>query len=127
MKTENEIEAILSRQMHGAWKTMDHQSRLAAVLAYIMGERDGIDEGFDQGFQVGCAAERGIVAVQKKIDEIEQYELNSTDLEAAQAPDILPKDLAHNPSGAGSVHPVFEQIIDILGNVHGSGYEGRRK
>lgn len=42
-----------------------------AIAAFISGYEHGHSEGYEAGFQVGCAAERGINAMQAKFDQVD--------------------------------------------------------
>ena len=109
MTTLSEIEILLSQQMHGTWEHLDHLSRTACELSYALGDRKGYEQGYnagyEAGFQVASTAERGIVSLQTRFDQVD----NST---VKPAP-VPPKDLAHS-AGDGSVHPVFADILKSI-------------
>jgi len=49
---------------------VDHVTRELVYTAWENGYVNGMNDGYEEGFQVAQAAERGIIAVQKKIDAL---------------------------------------------------------
>lgn len=106
MKTQQEILTFLSVKMHGTWDNLSETAQLAAALGYMYGQLNG----YDEGFQVGCASERGIVAMQKRFDEIDT---------APPAPAPTSSDFGctsnSDKAGSGEVHPVFSDAFKVIG------------
>lgn len=100
MKTQQEIMEFLLTEVN-LWKHLDESARLACMLSFALGDKEGFKEGYklgyDHGFQISQVAERGIVSVQKKIEEMES------------APAPTSSDLAKHTSRPGA-DSYMEQI-----------------
>lgn len=115
MKTQQEIETFLAAQMHGTWAHLDRMAQLACTLSYAIGDRNGYEEGYEAGFQVGCASERGLIALQKKFNEIDRCASIDT---APPAPAPTSSDFGctsnSDKAGSGEVHPVIDEILNSI-------------
>ena len=102
--TDQIIESRLKQRMPDSWPLLSDTQKLACIIAYSI--------GYDDGFQVAQAAEIGIAAVQRKIDEYEHTE----------GSDIQPDTSLRGNSSGAALSPL-NMIAETLSNIPGSGYE----
>ena len=74
------------------------ETRQIIFAAWENGYNKGYNKGYEEGFQVAQVAERGIIKVQSKINEIDQ---------ASQTP----ANHTSNPAGGPGLHPIFSEIF----------------
>lgn len=115
-KTDKAIEQRLAQQMPGTWPTLSEISRLACILAYAIGDRDGYEEGFTT-----CQlAAQSIVEAQARFDAVDK-EME----QAAPAPPIHGLASTTKPGCCSSIDgdKILNDVLDTLSHIPGSGYE----
>ena len=60
------------KQTDKRWSEIDEASKDIVITSFMIGHNVGALAGYDEGFEIAQAAERGIIAVNKKIDEYDQ-------------------------------------------------------